>query len=327
MIVVGTWRYDEENGVDSGRVRVFLIDESQSDWIQTGINILDPTPSTPATINAGPIVTFTPIHHGGVDDKQSSGSDREAEQMPPSRWFPIISNDDDVEVVCDASSSADTRDHNARGLTKTIQKYRVIIILGLILVMTVAIAVVVFVAGRDRGLTNAPALLAIATSPSESPTVGPAMILPTLPPAIITWPLPSTVFNSKIILPTTPSSVTSALSASLTTTIPTKTTPIWKQQGQAIFGDSTDNKLGSSVALSADARTIAIRAPGNYLLDSERGYVKVYRTIGNDGEDRVQLGQTICEDAPGDQFGQSVDIAADGNTLVIGSSGHWEDND
>ena len=131
MIVVGTWRYDEENGVDSGRVRVYLIDESQSDWIQTGINILDPTPSNPATINAGPIVTFTPIHHGGVDDKQSS----------------------------------------------------------------------------------------------------------------------------------------------------------------------------------------------------ERGYVKVYRTIGNDGEDRVQLGQTICEDAPGDQFGQSVDIAADGNTLVIGSSGHWEDND
>ena len=81
------------------------------------------------------------------------------------------------------------------------------------------------------------------------------------------------------------------------------------------------------MAVSADARTIAVGAPGNYRLNSKKGYVKVYRTISDDGRNRVQLGQTIYGDAPGDQFGQSVDITADGNTLVIGSSGHWEDND
>jgi hypothetical protein len=91
-------------------------------------------------------------------------------------------------------------------------------------------------------------------------------------------------------------------------------------------GDSAYNELGSSVVVSADAATVAIGAPGNYLVDSKKGYVKVYRT-NDDSENRVQLGDTIYGDATGDQFGQSVDITADGNTIAIGSSGHWEDND
>ena len=49
------------------------------------------------------------------------------------------------------------------------------------------------------------------------------------------------------------------------------------------------------------------------------GYIKVYHT-NNDGRNRVQLGQTIYGNATYDNFGVSMDITPDGNTLTIGSS-------
>ncbi len=74
------------------------------------------------------------------------------------------------------------------------------------------------------------------------------------------------------------------------------------------------------MALSADARTLVVGAPGWSTGDSE-GYVKVYRA-DEDGGNRVQLGQTIYGNAPGDVFGKSVDITADGNSIVVGSPGN-----
>jgi hypothetical protein len=70
------------------------------------------------------------------------------------------------------------------------------------------------------------------------------------------------------------------------------------------------------VALSLDASTLAIGAPwgNNYM-----GYVKVYYT-DNNGGNRVQLGQTIYGNATGDYFGWSVDITADGMTIIGGST-------
>ena len=40
MIAVGAWGYDEEYRVDSGHVRVYRTDESQSDWIQISKDIV-----------------------------------------------------------------------------------------------------------------------------------------------------------------------------------------------------------------------------------------------------------------------------------------------
>ena len=76
---------------------------------------------------------------------------------------------------------------------------------------------------------------------------------------------------------------------------PTVATSIWEQQGSAIVGDAAEDYLGTSVALSADAKTLVIGAPG---LDRE-GYVKVYR-MTDDGVNRTQLGQTIYGNATGD---------------------------
>ncbi|KAL3807048.1 hypothetical protein ACHAXA_009853 [Cyclostephanos tholiformis] len=115
-------------------------------------------------------------------------------------------------------------------------------------------------------------------------------------------------------------------SASPTTDIPTKapeafisSASIWVQYGPDIVGDAADDLLGFSVAASADASTLVIGAPGT-------GYVKVYRTNFDSGN-RVPLGQTIYGDATGDQFGHSVDVATNGNFIVIGSPGSWENED
>ena len=54
--------------------------------------------------------------------------------------------------------------------------------------------------------------------------------------------------------------------------------------------------------------------------NQDTGYVKVYR-VDDDGGNRMQLGQTIYGDATGDYFGGSVDITANGMTIICGSPG------
>jgi hypothetical protein len=88
-----------------------------------------------------------------------------------------------------------------------------------------------------------------------------------------------------------------------------------------IVGDAANDLFGKSVAVSADARTIVIGAPGLIRVDnSKKGYVKVHRINDDDGN-RAQLGVTIDGDEIGDTFGWSVDITPDGTTIVIGSPG------
>jgi hypothetical protein len=75
------------------------------------------------------------------------------------------------------------------------------------------------------------------------------------------------------------------------------------------------------MALSADAKTLVIGAPGAYGSNDREGYVKVYR-MTNDGVNRTQLGQTIYGNATGDEFGWSVDVTAQGNVIVLSSPGY-----
>ncbi len=69
-------------------------------------------------------------------------------------------------------------------------------------------------------------------------------------------------------------------------------------------------------SLSADASIMAIRVSW---FNDYMGYIKVYHT-NDDGGNRVQFGQTIYGNATYDNFGVSMDITSDGNTLTIGSS-------
>ncbi len=83
----------------------------------------------------------------------------------------------------------------------------------------------------------------------------------------------------------------------------------------AVYG----TKFGNSLALSKDASTVVMGAPD---YNAFKGYVVVYRT-GEDGGNRTQLGQTIYGNATDDYFGWSVDITADGTTIICGSPGKF----
>ena len=52
---------------------------------------------------------------------------------------------------------------------------------------------------------------------------------------------------------------------------PTALSSSWKQQGLAIFGDSAYDNLGTSVALSADARTLVVGATGEFINTDKKG--------------------------------------------------------
>ena len=110
----------------------------------------------------------------------------------------------------------------------------------------------------------------------------------------------------------------------------------WVQRGGSISGETTDDRSGTSVSLSADGNILAIGAPYNdvptTVTADNRGHVRVYKynagktaaitdqtlpNFGPVGWDRI--GVDIDGEAPGDESGTSVSISADGTTLAIGS--------
>ena len=76
------------------------------------------------------------------------------------------------------------------------------------------------------------------------------------------------------------------------------------------------------MALSADARTLVVGAPGVYANKIKTGYVEVYYK-----DDKMGLVQSIHGESFGDLFGYSVDITANGKTLAIGSPGLFSNFD
>ncbi len=94
---------------------------------------------------------------------------------------------------------------------------------------------------------------------------------------------------------------------------------IWAKVGMDIDGGESCDKAGNAVSMSADGLTVAIGAQDDLNDDDEfTGSTKVYR-INSDGLTWEPLGQTIYGDAFFDNFGFSVDITADGQTLAVGS--------
>jgi hypothetical protein len=93
---------------------------------------------------------------------------------------------------------------------------------------------------------------------------------------------------------------------------------IWDQIGQDIDGEAAFALSGWSVSLSADGSTVAIGAPYNDNNGDDSGRVTVYR-IDGDWSSWEQLGQTLYGNNAYEEFGRSVNLSSDGNTLAIGS--------
>ena len=116
----------------------------------------------------------------------------------------------------------------------------------------------------------------------------------------------------------------------------------WDRLGADIDGEAINDQSGFSVSLSANGTIVAIGAifndgtSGTVDTSNNRGHVRVYRynsiktepqltnqnlsTFGPAGWDR--LGADIDGEAAADQSGFSVSLAADGNTVAIGSPYH-----
>ena len=92
----------------------------------------------------------------------------------------------------------------------------------------------------------------------------------------------------------------------------------WEQRGANINGDSSGDKFGYSVSISADGNTVAIGAPQNDASGLSAGNIKVYEwnTSSNSWE---QKGLDLVGQAQDDQFGWSLSLSDDGNTLIGGA--------
>jgi len=90
----------------------------------------------------------------------------------------------------------------------------------------------------------------------------------------------------------------------------------WIQQGTDILGEEDNDQFGSTLSISADGNTVAIGAPTNTGGGIDRGHVRVFKMTGGAW---IQQGTDIDGEANSDQSGFSVSLAADGNSLAVGS--------
>lgn len=91
----------------------------------------------------------------------------------------------------------------------------------------------------------------------------------------------------------------------------------WTQIGSDIDGEAAYDRSGRSVAMSADGNIVIIGAPHNGGNGRDAGHAWVYELVGGTW---VQKGSDIDGEAVGDYCGISVDMSADGNTIIIGAS-------
>ncbi len=93
----------------------------------------------------------------------------------------------------------------------------------------------------------------------------------------------------------------------------------WTQIGNDIDGESSGDRSGNSVSLSADGSIVAI---GAYLNDgngNNSGHVRVYQNISGTW---TQIGNDIDGEAMHDWSGGSVSLSTDGSIVAIGARGN-----
>lgn len=88
---------------------------------------------------------------------------------------------------------------------------------------------------------------------------------------------------------------------------------IWMPIGDPIDGTGEDDQFGYSVSLSSDGQTLAI---GARFYNSSAGQVKIFQ---NQSGNWVPVGDPIDGTGEYSQFGYSVSLSSDGQTLAIGA--------
>ncbi|WP_299431387.1 T9SS type A sorting domain-containing protein [uncultured Aquimarina sp.] len=94
----------------------------------------------------------------------------------------------------------------------------------------------------------------------------------------------------------------------------------WIKVGNDINGEAEEDYLGSSISLSSDGNTIAIGVPENDDNGVNSGKVIIYRNIEGTW---TQMGNDINGKIAYQFLGRSVQLSADGTTLVAGGPGSF----
>lgn len=93
----------------------------------------------------------------------------------------------------------------------------------------------------------------------------------------------------------------------------------WMQIGLYVNSDHSLDKIGHSIAMSADGTTIAIGASDKKNSNNiYSGIVRVYTTFSSPSKNWTQLGYDIDGESVYDSFGDEVAMVADGKTIVVG---------
>ena len=88
---------------------------------------------------------------------------------------------------------------------------------------------------------------------------------------------------------------------------------LWVQRSGDLGGDSTGDRFGRAVALSADGSVLAIGAP---LSSNSRGYARVFDW---NGAQWVRRSGDLDGDGADDRNGESVALSADGSVVAVGA--------
>ena len=90
----------------------------------------------------------------------------------------------------------------------------------------------------------------------------------------------------------------------------------WQQRGLNIPSETANDQSGTSVGISADGTRVVIGSMDHRSQGVATGQVRVFEW---DGSTWVKLGANINGKAAGDQFGELVQISADGTTIIAGA--------
>jgi hypothetical protein len=94
----------------------------------------------------------------------------------------------------------------------------------------------------------------------------------------------------------------------------------WQKVGDDIDGEDIDDSSGYSVSLSSDGKMVAIGAPNNDGNGDNSGHVRVYKLDESDSLIQWQkVGDDIDGEAICDQSGVSVSLSSDGKMVAIGA--------
>lgn len=95
----------------------------------------------------------------------------------------------------------------------------------------------------------------------------------------------------------------------------------WVQKGSSLEGESFEEEFGESVSISLDGNSVAVGTGHKKELGITKGYVKIYSW---EVDDWVLKGDPIYGSAENGEFGRSISLSEDGNTIIIGAPSNSE---